>query len=569
MRTKIESGRIVANRAATFMFLVVGTSGHCTAYQSDKSQSLCSIKGIVTDAVTGTGLRKAFVRLRGSTAGKTYPAVTDDAGNFVIEQVEPASYILEAERQGFIESQYGHTSGQVTQLRLTPGEKVTGINVKLMAQAVISGQVVDGDGEVWTHAQVGLNRVLSKRGKTYLQGYSGGAVDDQGQFRIGQLPPGKYYLSAEPDAGWESRNRPIANSTNSRLQSTWYPSARDVDASTPIILEPGQQLSGLEIRLQHGTFYSIRGKVSGMGDIPAFPDRGPFATRSISAQLVSRVAANGYGGVLRSDGSFEIQGVPSGSFEIYVSQGLPPIHLGRATAQVNDQDVEDISIQLIAPRPVNGTIRIEGSKALNPSGLSLSLLPVEGGTWSQTTALHDDGSFTFALVGSERYHVRIQGNSPNLFYIKEIRYGDIKSSDGIISISGAEANLVVDLSTNGARLFAKVKGVTEGNLPLPGGRVSASAAPQVVLVPETLGETCLGIVDQNGGFYFDNLAPGAYKLFAFEQVPDGLWEDPDFLKEIKNKAVDIRLSEEDAQSKEVQLLLKADLAPILRKLGLE
>jgi hypothetical protein len=197
---------------------------------------------------------------------------------------------------------------------------------------------------------------------------------------------------------------------------------------------------------------------------------------------------------------------------------------------------------------------------VKPSGLSVGLLPLEGGTWSQSAVSRDDGSFDFALVGSERYQVRIQGEVAHAFYIKGIRYGDTESSDGIISISGVEGSLVLTLSTNGARLVARVSGVREKN-PL---------TPQVVLIPEKpQGETRLGLFDQNGVFSFNNLAPGAYKLYAFQEVPEGSWEDPDFVKEIKQRSVDILLSEGDVQSTEVPLLLKTDLAPILRKLGLE
>jgi hypothetical protein len=569
MRAKINWRCILATHAPALVFIAAAIPGTSAPYQSDANQRLCSIKGTVTDAVADNPLRKAFVRLRASATEITYPAVTDDTGTFVIESVMPGSYTLETEHQGFIESQYGDAKGRVIQLRLTPGESLTAINIKLTPQAVISGRVVDDDGEVWTHVQVGLNRVVSERGRRRLQGYSGGEVDDQGQFRIGQLPPGKYYLSAEPNLGWENRNHPTANRLASLRQPTWYPSARDLDGSTPIILEPGQQLSGLEIRLLRGTVYRILGRVSGIGDLPAFPDRGPFATRTISADLVSGVAANGYHGVLRPDGSFEIQGVPSGSYEIHVHQGLPPINLGRVAVQVDDRDVEDVAINLVAPRRLNGRIQIEGNKSVKPSGLSVGLLPLESGTWSQSAVSRDDGSFDFALVGSERYRVRIQGEVANAFYIKGIRYGDTESSDGTVSISGVEGSLVLILSTNGARLVAKVRGAREENQ-TPSSRGSGPLTPQVVLIPEKpQGDTRVGLFDQNGSFSFDNLAPGAYKLYAFQEVPEGSWEDPDFVKEIKNGGVDIQLSEGDVQSTEVPLLLKADLGPTLKKLGLE
>jgi Carboxypeptidase regulatory-like domain len=104
MTTEIYIERILESCAVAFIFVAAAVTGNPAPYQSDTSQRLCSIKGSVTDAVTDTGLRKAFVRLRASATGLTYPAVTDDAGSFVIEHVEPGSYVLEAEHQGFIES---------------------------------------------------------------------------------------------------------------------------------------------------------------------------------------------------------------------------------------------------------------------------------------------------------------------------------------------------------------------------------------------------------------------------------------------------------------------------------
>jgi hypothetical protein len=93
-------------------------------------------------------------------------------------------------------------------LRLTPGETVTDINVELSPQAVISGRVVDEDGDLWSHANVNLYRSEWERGRSAGSGYSSGEVNDQGEFRIGQIPPGRYYLGAEPNPGWEIRNRP-------------------------------------------------------------------------------------------------------------------------------------------------------------------------------------------------------------------------------------------------------------------------------------------------------------------------------------------------------------------------
>ncbi len=214
---------------SAFLFFSATQLG-TSAPQGEPDRDLCTVKGMVTDAVTGDRLSKAFVRL---LAGDTsYPAVTDASGNFVVESVKPGMYRLEAEHQGFIE--IGEGQGTYLAIRLTPGQTLTDIKIKLMPQAVITGRIV------WQH------------GRRTLQGFAGGEVTD-GEFRIGNVPPGKYYLSAAPDAGWESRNRSRGKVAVLPRQGTWYPSSVDPQGATPIIVSPGDRLSGLEIRLRRGS----------------------------------------------------------------------------------------------------------------------------------------------------------------------------------------------------------------------------------------------------------------------------------------------------------------------------
>jgi hypothetical protein len=344
---------------ATIMFLASAQEN--AAAQSAISpltpnQRLCSISGSVTDAATNQGLIKAYLRLTGKSG--SYAAVTDDHAKFVFEAVEPGTYLLEAEHQGYIDSQFGDTDGRAVEIKLTPAQTLSDINVGLTPQAVISGRVVNEDGDLWTHAQVNLFRSQWSHGHRKVQGFSGGEANDQGEFRLGQIPPGKYYLAAEPDAYWEMRNRPSGKEVLLR-QPTWYPSSLDLEGAMPIIVDPGSHISGLEIRLRRGSTHRIRGTLLGTDSISTDVLHGPFGGRSISAEGTSAAAMNGRAGVIHSDGSFEIAGVPSGTYEIRVRQGLPSINLGAMKVQVDDRDVDDVSIQLIRPRPLKGVIQIE------------------------------------------------------------------------------------------------------------------------------------------------------------------------------------------------------------------
>jgi len=495
--------------------------------------------------------------------GGSYPTVTDSGGRFAVENIQPGSYSLNAEHQGFIESRFGDAQGVRLEIQLTPGQILTDITIKLTPQAVISGRVVDEDGDIWTHSQIGLFRSIFEHGRRQLEGFTGAEVNDQGEFRLGQLPPGTYYLSAEPDSGWESRNRPPAKEAVAWRLLTWYPSSADPESSTAVTVGPGDQLAGLEIRLRRGSVHAIRGKLVGGENIPE--ERGQFSQRSISANG-SAAGANGLRGAIRSDGTFEIPNVPSGNYDIHVRQGFPPLNLGSLKVQIGDRDLEDVSVQLVPPRPLKGVIQYEEKEAVKLSVSTVQLEPFVP-SWSRSTTSREDGSFEFPLVGSERYRVYVHAGPGK--YLKQIRYGDAVSTDGTISLTGVIENLILVLSTRGARVTGTVTGTGEPSNPAEQAK-GGVATYQVVLVPKAApGDARLATLDQNGTFSLSDIPPGTYTLYAFEGVPNGAWEDSAFMREVSGSGTEIELVEGDVRTVDLPVILKSKLAPILKKLGME
>ncbi len=244
------------------ILLALAVSLNCSAFQGQQDH-LCSLRGIVTNAVTGEPLRKAYLRLVPSAGTKQFSnAVTDQEGKFTFVAIEPGSYQIEAEHQGFLGREFDEKNGSVPEFRLSSGDKLAEVSVKLTPQSVVSGRVVDEDGDIWTHATVSVAKSVFKQGRRQLQGWESGELDDQGQFRIAGLAPGRYFLFANPDETWEQNHR----SGDSRLQTTWYPSAADVSGSTPLEIAPGQSLSGLEIRLHRGASSTTRNSRQGFLD---------------------------------------------------------------------------------------------------------------------------------------------------------------------------------------------------------------------------------------------------------------------------------------------------------------
>ena len=542
------------SRAAAL--LVVGVLPAVSApFQSENADRLSSIKGIVTNAVTHEPLRKAYVRLEGKVGNS---AVTDDKGRFSIEKIEPGRYSLEAERTGFLRD--------LVQLNLTAGQSVSDLAIALKPQASIAGRVVDDDGDTWTHVNVNLFRSAWKQGHRRLEGSGGINVDDRGEFRIADLQPGRYYLVAVPDNGWQVRFR-STRSDGLLLQPTWYPGSIDEEAATPVTLTAGQEVGGIEIRLRRGAVRNIRGRLQGLSQIPKAPGQGPFGNPRLWASRGGGLSeGNSYDGTIQADGSFEMKGVPPGMYQLRVDQGFfPRAVLGRGSAQVDDRDVEDVSITLQPPRPLKGKITIEGDKAVDFS--KLYILLYSGDSPSEAPVVpRKDGSFGFEQLGVASYRVEVNGNRNEDMYLKTVRFGDTESQDGTFSLAdGAEGSLELVISTRGARVT--------GTVPQSNG--AANRTSQVVLIPNTSdiekreSLTQREVLDQNGSFTIHAIPPGSYSLYAAEDVPADAWSDPDFLQEVAAKGVTLQLVEGETKNIEVPVLSKASVAPVLSRLGID
>jgi hypothetical protein len=522
--------------------------------------STASVRGIVTNAATGEGLRKAYLRLARFGGGSAHPVVTNDQGAFVIENIAPGNYRLDAECTGFLNTRYS------VELQLSAGDSLTGIEIKMVPQAVLSGRVLDEDGDPWPHAYVSVFHSVWKKGRRHIEVAPGDTwgFDDRGEFRLSRLSAGRYYILAVPDPTWEQQHHPDVNNQPAiRQQPTWYPSSPEVESSAPITLAAGQQLSGLEIRLRRGVASNlrIRGKLSGSENIP-MPSGDPrWGQRGILARRVSAEIDQdqSHSGTIRADGSFEIAGVSSGTYDIWITQGFAAsTTLGHASVQVDDRDVGNVSIELHPPQTLHMTVRTDDGEAKKaPVPIYLEHADFPG--VDPLVVPKEDGSLEFSDLGLGLYRVYMLEPARKQVYLKTLRYGNAESTDGTFTLASYGVPLELVLSTHGARLSGTV--------------IGKAATPQVILIPEDVSrrehDTRPAVFDQNGVFSIESIPPGSYKLYAFENVPEGIWLDPDFLKQVESAGVAFEAAEGDAKTIQPPLLGKAETDRILAKLGID
>ena len=146
-------------------------------------------------------------------------------------------------------------------------------------------------------------------------------------------------------------------------------------------------------------------------------------------------------------------------------------------------------------------------------------------------------------------------------YLKLVRYGNTESSDGTFTLASYGVPLELVFSSRDAQLSGPVTG--------------HATAPQVVLIPDTEDaarrqhETRTAVFDQNGVFSIGSTPPGSYKLFAFENVPEGIWLDPDFLKQVESAGAAFEAAEGDAKTIRTPLLGKPGTDRVLARLGID
>src|SRR5678815_4278509 len=171
--------------------------------QPAQPRDRCSVEGQVMNSLTGEPVRKAHISLQGmgspnsrGASPSTYAAVTDAGGRFTIQDIEPGVYFMGAERNGFIDAQSGRWGQARPVMTLNPGQRTGDIVFRLVPHGVITGRVLDEDGEPVQGVQVNVLRYRFFRGKRQLVPSGQTGTDDLGEYRIFDLAPGKYYLSA-------------------------------------------------------------------------------------------------------------------------------------------------------------------------------------------------------------------------------------------------------------------------------------------------------------------------------------------------------------------------------------
>ncbi len=520
----------------------------CASLVILSAQEKAVVSGKVVSASTEEPLGKAIVALQ-NVEERRRPSGgvrTDDEGRFEIE-TEPGRYRLTARRNGFVDGAWGQRGpgqpGGV--LDLSPGRDMDDIVLSLQGAGVITGRIVDEDGEPLRAMRVEALKFRYLEGKRELFGGSSGMTDDRGVYRIYGLQPDQYYVRVQNAERYEWGMEDM-DAKQSYLP-TFFPSAPDTSQASRVEATAGAETLGIDIQMFPSPTLSVSGQV--IDSTTGRPAQAMIIVFDLEKSRFQSQVARDF--VQDPDGKFELAGLRPGSYRVAAMVARPGSQggTGYVDLELGDKDVEGILVAAKPTMEIHGRVIFEGDPPKTPEMISVYLRPkgpyLFGGGGGMLTP---DGRITLNGVGQGEYEVSVIDRT-NSYYLKSARFGSRETLDSGLTVTPTDdpPELEVTLSSNGARVAGLV--TDADGKPVTG--------VQVVLVPddrELMRRYGISQTDQTGVYSLKGVSPGRYKLFAWEQIENGSWQDPNVLKQYEAKGESVDLAEGDAEQLDLKLI---------------
>jgi hypothetical protein len=234
-------------------------------------------------------------------------------------------------------------------------------------------------------------------------------------------------------------------------------------------------------------------------------------------------------------------------------QGAGAKLAGSLLIEVGSGDTAGVTISLRPGFNVAGRIMVEGrghaaaDAAVSNATIGLQSRASQLSIGAAKVAL--DGTFVLNGVAPGEYKLQVSGLPPHV-YVKLAQLPGADLLSGPVRIEAEPQGLLdIIVSPGAGTLDATV--VNERREP-------AFRVPVVVVPDPPLRERVdlyrTASIDESGQVRYVRLAPGSYKVFAWEDVEPGAWLDPSFLGSYERLATEVCIGERANESAVVTLL---------------
>jgi hypothetical protein len=502
-----------------------------------------------------------------SFSGRTPPTTTTDReGRFAFREIAPGSYTIRVQKEGFFGKPEGGTFPPTAAIDVSVAAKeVKDASLAMTPGALIGGRVYGVNGQLLPNAIVWAMRITYPLGYAVLSGQVQKLADDRGEFRLFWVPPGDYYLTAEAP---RAAPTPGAGPAGQGIK-TFYPGVTDVTEARTITVKGGGEILGMDVGIRPASSFKVAGQVTSL--IPPPVTQGAAGANAAVLVLLGRDATApddtkqvGTVPLAPTNGKFEISNIPPGAYDLFArvpdpgsqAAGGAPVAWGRARLDVRDMDVPNISIMIPQAVDVRGTVSAPGGKM--PSSIRVQLMPDDTAAKipayqevSRRAAIVDaTGAFAVPAVPQGRFRVSAIAGLPQDMYLADVRQNAQSVFDtGFDVNSGNTAPLEIVLGVGAGT----VTGVVVD------GPTKVVAGATVVLVPETKRRSnralyVSAISDASGLFTLRGVAPGDYKVFAWESIPAYAHVNAAFMAKHEDRGKLVHVGQQGTVSAELTII---------------
>jgi hypothetical protein len=517
--------------------------------QSAQAQTY-KVEGTVVNAITGRPIPRALVQWNGQTGQMA--VLSGLEGEFAFAGVSAGRTQFMVQKPGHFQGRGGNFNPRSILLNVGPDS--TRLDIKLTPEAVVFGHVLGKDGEPVEGAIVRIEKAGGASGSSRYRSapLRNGQTDEDGNFRIPELPPGQYVVALQ--AGNVNRRvlgSQSANGSEAYPPVVYYPSADEEVGAEPVNLVAEQHLE-INFSITPRPAYKISGTVSAAQDLkqvapPFFVDqRGQVLFRADEFDQQS--------------GAFTFRAVPAGTYTLRLSAadeaGNPAVLHRRMNVH---KDVIGLRLSVSGGIEVPVRIRKEFTGRNTYSGncsyssadgkvhtsdcsdfppLQLSLDPIDSFNVQVRSNWRPPVGDTLLLRGLQpgRYKVHAMGGSfAYSTYVSSLRCGgaDLLRDELLVPENGQlpaiEAVVRDDMATvhllvnADKHTYATVAIFSDQELPQEMGQVRTMSfsADSMLNLP---------------------MPPGDYKIFAFADSADIDTNDPEELSLYMKKAAAVTLS---------------------------
>ena len=253
---------------------------------------------------------------------------------------------------------------------------------------------------------------------------------------------------------------------------------------------------------------------------------------------------------VRGDGTFELSGLPVGSYTLVAARMDSGRQRAAVPVQIANRDIDNVVLQLQPPVEAPVAIRMEGEQMADMGLVRMTVEPERPSPIDHplTAERKPDGKMSVWLLPAGRVRINV-GNLPDGTYLKSVRAGSLDVTNSYFEASGAGPIEVV-LARGAGQITGTVQ--TPENKPYPNAFI--------LLAPDSskgaqYWNYRTAIADGSGAFALKGLAPGEYIVFAFNDSQESSWQNPEFLKQYESNGIKIKVGENGNETVQSTVIL--------------